>query len=126
MKKVLISLVIVLELLGLQADQPKSKTMKSVVVEMVHFKFQDQVLQAEAEEALKQLSTFAKAQAGFIKRTVLRNADGSYTDLVWWESLEEAQAAAKKAETSPDCAPLFGLMDFNSISMNHSELLWEH
>lgn len=108
------------------AWRTQSNLMKTTVVEIVHFKFQDQVHQAKAEEALKQLSKFAKEQEGFIKRTVVRHEDGSYTDLVWWESLDEAQAAAKKAETSPDCAPVFGLMDYNSIDLKHAELLWEH
>lgn len=53
---------------------------------------------------------FLARQEGFIRRELIRGADGSYVDLVWWHSPDAARAAMRNAETSAVCGAYFDLM----------------
>jgi hypothetical protein len=53
---------------------------------------------------------FLSAQSGFIRRELLRAADGSYVDLVWWNSVEAATAAMTSAAGSRCCTTYFALI----------------
>jgi hypothetical protein len=53
---------------------------------------------------------FLSAQKGFVRRQLCRASDGSYVDLVWWDSLEAAGAAMKNAASNPACSAFFALI----------------
>jgi hypothetical protein len=56
---------------------------------------------------------FLAKQRGYEKRELLRAGDGEYIDVVWWASMEDAEAAAKHVSESPTCNAYFGAMDFD-------------
>jgi hypothetical protein len=54
---------------------------------------------------------FLSKQSGFIKRELVKAKDNQWVDLVYWNSLEEAEQAAKNAaNNSPICFKYFELM----------------
>ena len=61
-------------------------------------------------------------QPGFISHELSYAADGErWVELVWWQSREHAEAAARAAMSSDSCAPMFALIDTESALMLHSE-----
>ena len=83
----------------------------------------------ELTAALPALGEFLLEQPGFIQREFgqLVGADGQpaaeWIDLVTWESFEAAEKAAQKAMESEKCAPIFALMDMESVRMEHAVAL---
>ena len=93
------------------------------VVELVVFKLADGVSREQFLGTVDPVSTWIGRQPGFVSRELSYDADGdSWIDVVWWSSLEEAQAAAELAMNSESCAPMFGLIDMESTLMLHGEL----
>jgi len=84
---------------------------KKVTVEWAPFQLAEGVDEATllaTSEALQ--SEFVSKQSGFIKRELLKANDNQWVDLVYWNSLEEAEQAAKNAANSPVCFKYFELM----------------
>jgi hypothetical protein len=50
--------------------------------------------------------------------------DGTWTDIVTWAGLAEAEAAAQAVMAEPEFAPFVALIDMESLSMSHSTLVW--
>ena len=57
---------------------------------------------------------FLLGQKGFVRRELIKGAEGAYTDLVWWESFAASQVAMKKAAASPAVKAYLGVMDFSA------------
>jgi len=53
---------------------------------------------------------FLARQPGFVRRDLLKGADGQWIDLVYWDSPGAAEAAMQRAATSPVCHRYFQLM----------------
>ena len=93
-------------------------------LEIVTFKIKDGIeipdflkASAEMEEG------FAKKQEGFLSRTFARGEGNDWVDVIRWETTAAAEAASKAAMQSPDCAPMFGMIDEASVKMMHFEIL---
>jgi hypothetical protein len=70
------------------------------------------------------VSSWIAEQPGFVSRSLVEDRDGGrWIDVVWWRSMQEAQAAAERAMSSASCAPMFGLIDMESTLMVHGERL---
>jgi hypothetical protein len=74
--------------------------------------------------SIEQLITIAKQivedwmkkQAGFIKWEIHTNSDGSYTDIVYWQSKQDAKAAEKDMGNIPNAADWFGCYKEGTMS----------
>ncbi len=85
--------------------------MDTTVVEWAPFRLLDGKTEDELLEASSALQVaFVAQQPGFIKRELVKHADGSYVDLIHWRSQADAEAAMKRAESEPACAAFFQLM----------------
>jgi hypothetical protein len=60
--------------------------------------------------------------AGLVAAYLAKLEDGSYVDVVVWESMELARAAAKRAPQLPACAELFSTIG-DDLSMEHAEIV---
>jgi hypothetical protein len=61
-----------------------------------------------------------RQQPGFISRELVHDAEGDrWVDVIWWETLEQAQAASERSMTSESCSPMFALIDLESALMLH-------
>ena len=92
------------------------------VVEVVVFSLNEE---ASAEQLLASnegVEAWAKTQPGFLSKELFHVADqDKWVDIVRWESMEAAHAAAEAAMNSESCAPMFALIDTESTLMLHGE-----
>ena len=90
------------------------------VLELVVFKLNDGVSRDEFLATNDPVSTWISRQPGFISRDLSFDAEGDrWIDVIWWESLEDAGAVAELALSSESCAPMFALIDMESMLMLH-------
>ncbi len=68
---------------------------------------------------------FLSAQPGFIGRDLVRTDDGSYADIVRWDSVEAATAIMDKAANSEACQRFFAVMEMNSQDPTEGVNLYE-
>lgn len=84
---------------------------KKIIVEWAPFELAEGVDEATllaASEALQ--AEFISQQSGFISRELLKGQANQWVDIVYWNSLEEAEQAAQNAANSPVCFKYFQLM----------------
>jgi antibiotic biosynthesis monooxygenase (ABM) superfamily enzyme len=66
------------------------------------------------------VSSWIRQQPGFISRELVYDAEGDrWVDVIWWATLEQAQAASERSMTSESCSPMFALIDMESALMLH-------
>ena len=92
------------------------------VLELVVFTLRPGASREELLGTVDAVSSWIAAQPGFVSRSLVEDdAGGRWIDVVWWRSMEEAQAAAERAMSSESCAPMLGLIDMDSTLMVHGE-----
>ncbi len=90
------------------------------VLELVIFKLNEGVDRAEFLRASDGISSWARKQPGFISRTLSHDPEtDTYFDVVYWRSMDDAQAAIPVAERSDECAPAFEMIDRTNVLMHH-------
>lgn len=103
--------------------------MKKLIVEITQFKLVDGVVEeAFLQDATNVQKGFLEKQAGYAGvRQLLKDQEGEWVDIVYWESLEDAQKAQEAAMGSEICMPMFHKIDPSSIKMLHLEQVksWE-
>lgn len=84
-------------------------------------------LSYEKELALtKTLNDFVKTQPGFLSREVyFDEKQKSYVDIVRWKDEKSAVDAAKKAEGSPTCQPVFSQIEQQGMIFLHAKKILE-
>ena len=67
-------------------------------------------------------SKWMEQQPGFVSHELsYARAGDRWIELVRWETLEDAEAAAEAAMSSESCAPMFALIEMESAIMLHGE-----
>ena len=61
---------------------------------------------------------FLEGQEGFIRRDMIRKADGSYLDVILWQSQAHADAVFERAQSSPAAGQYFAHMAFDPEHMD--------
>ncbi len=89
--------------------------------ELAEGKSQDDLLKVAGQI----VNDWMKKQPGFIKWEINTNADGSYTDVVYWESKEAAKEAEKEMMNIPNAAEWFGCYKQGSITSKNLSLVAE-
>lgn len=98
--------------------------MSTKVVEIAKFKLKHGVADADfLSEDKKVHEMVIKELPGYIKRTTVKSQDLEWVDLVWWNSLEEAQQAAKVIMTDPKAKDWVSMMDQSAISLYHGAVI---
>lgn len=94
--------------------------MSKKILELVVFELLAGVDEASFLANAEAVSEWARAQSGFISRDLSRSEDGGrWIEVVWWETPEDAQRAARLAESSEECAPMFAQIDVSRATMRH-------
>lgn len=92
------------------------------VLELVVFKLGAGASREDFVGTVHAVSSWIAEQPGFVSRSLVEDREGArWIDVVWWRSIEEAEAAAERAMSSPSCAPMFSLIDMESTLMVHGE-----
>lgn len=93
--------------------------MQHDVIEQVRFRALDAACDERIGEAAWAAQSAIEQLPGFVGRQFGRADDGGWVDLVRWQSLEHAQAAAATAARHPAIAAFFALIDLQSVEMRH-------
>ena len=100
---------------------PDNTQLDAAVFEIVVFKLREDATHEQLLEASGPVSDWVKQKPGFIERKLLRATEkNTYVEIVRWESLEQAHEAAGEAESSPQCAPMFALVDGADMTFLHA------
>jgi hypothetical protein len=75
--------------------------------------------QAFLDAAEKTQTGFLEEQEGFVGRDLLRTDDGSWMDIVRFQSAEAAQAAFERFAGHPSVKAFESMLDPDSVSMTH-------
>ena len=95
---------------------------REAVVEIAIARAKDGVSKEEVMATVEGVSEWAKRQPGFISRDLTYSQqDDTWIDVIWWESLDAAEAAAQAAMTSDACAPMFAVIDLEKTQLLHGE-----
>jgi heme-degrading monooxygenase HmoA len=91
-----------------------------VIVEVSQFRLvpgtDEQAFLKAAEETQ---SGFLQQQPGFRSRELLRSDDGSWIDLVRFDSLDEARAAFEAFAGHPSAGAFEKMLDVSSVAVSH-------
>lgn len=94
--------------------------MQAHVLELVVFRLKEGVAREEFLATADAVSEWARSQPGFVSRDLSHAAaEDRWIEVVYWARPADAEAAAKAAETSSACAPMFALIDMDSALMLH-------
>ena len=86
------------------------------VLELVVFKLKEGASREQFLGTNDAVSAWISRQPGFISRELSHEPDGDrWIDVIWWETMENAGAAAELALSSESCAPMFALIDRESV-----------
>ena len=93
-------------------------------LELVVFSLADGVSHEEFMGTVDAVSVWAQSQPGFISRELSYWAErDQYVEVVYWETLEEAEQAARLAESSEQCAPMFSKTRMDNMLFLHATSL---
>ncbi|MEZ9232873.1 hypothetical protein AB4259_17505 [Vibrio amylolyticus] len=92
----------------------------SQVIEIVKFSLVEATSESALIEASEQSQQFVASLPGFLYRSLSHNeGNNSWTDTVYWNSMEEAKSAGEQFMASPHCKPLVSLIDPTSVDISH-------
>ncbi|HEX2126634.1 MAG TPA: antibiotic biosynthesis monooxygenase [Thermoleophilaceae bacterium] len=92
------------------------------VVEVVVFALREGATAEQLLASNDAVEEWAKTQPGFISKEMFHVADqDKWIDIVRWETMDAAHAAADAAVSSESCAAMFGLIDTESTLILHGE-----
>ncbi len=92
---------------------------KDKVLELVVFALNDGVTRDELLQSVDPVSEWVAEQPGFISRQLTETDGGKWVEIVWWESLAEAETAAEAALSSERCSPMFSMIRLDDMVALH-------
>lgn len=106
----------------------KSSVMKDIIIEVTSFKTKSEGVDAAAFQQRDAgiEKDYTSKQPGFIKRISGINATGEYAVVVYWESMDAAEASMKKFMSDSSVADYAGMIDGPSMKMARYKLFGDH
>lgn len=95
------------------------------VMEIVTFRLTPGITDAAFLAAAMDTGAMVAAQPGFLRRSLLRDDTGEWTDTVAWASLAAAHAAAETVVHDPSFASFGAAIDMTGLTMRHVPILWQ-
>jgi hypothetical protein len=90
------------------------------VLELVVFNLKEGVATERFLATIDAVSEWARTQPGFVSRDLSHvPAEDRWIEVVYWRTLGDAEAAADAAQGSTACAPMFALIDTDSMLFLH-------
>ncbi|HJN93658.1 MAG TPA: hypothetical protein QGF05_13165 [Dehalococcoidia bacterium] len=94
--------------------------MGQAIVEVFVFKLREGVSEEQFVQVAAQSAEYVAGLSGLIDRELLGPAeDGTWVDIVHWESMEAATKAVEAVMSSPDCQPFLSATDEGQTQMLH-------
>ncbi len=107
------------------ADMAHGQSTANPVMEIVTFRLTPGITDAAFLAAAQATQAMVAAQPGFLRRNLLRDDTGEWTDTVAWASLAAAHAGAETVVRDPSFAPFGAAIDMTSLTMRHVPILWQ-
>ena len=95
------------------------KSMQTGTIELVVFQVKPGYSESEVIQAAEKINRKLAGFDGFIHRELSCSKDGTWTDMVQWESLAEAEEAAAEIMKSEEAMPFFGMIEESSMQFLH-------
>ena len=97
-------------------------------IELVTFKTRAGVTTEQVTSAAEEVNVFLKSQPGFLSRQLGLAENGTWYDILYWESQDHVTAAMAEVASSPHCSIFFGLIDpaHDSMALFPSLIAAEH
>lgn len=92
---------------------------KNMAVEVVLFKPAEGVSEAQILETAKALQQAVVNMPGYIDRQLLKDAQGQWVDIVWWESMEQALKASDAIMQDERVMPHLGVFEHGDMIVRH-------
>ena len=96
----------------------------SSVLEIVSFKLIEDADEASFLKAAAGTETVLRDRGALVRRYLVRDANGTWTDVIEWTSMEAALTAAEAVMSHPDFAPFGALIDNDTVDMRHADIRW--
>ena len=89
------------------------------VIELAQIKLAEGKTEQDLLQASETFQTeFLNGQDGFLARDMVRRKDGSYLDVIRWESQAQADAVFERAQESEAAGRYFSMMAFDPDNMD--------
>ncbi|MEH6347207.1 MAG: hypothetical protein V7785_19080 [Bermanella sp.] len=95
----------------------------TATIEMVSFKLNADASDQAFLDSNPALEAWVAKQPGFQYRALSKKEDGTWVDLVFWESLEQAQQAGTAFMAADEPKAMLAFIDKDSVSMQHMPVL---
>lgn len=95
----------------------------SNVVEMVTFKLAESASKADLVSTNEAMNAFLKTQEGLIYRSLCESEDGTFTDIVYWENMDNALTAQKAFFESDLCKAFSSYIIEESVELKHVKVI---
>ena len=96
---------------------------EATILEITTFKLKEGVAEATLLEAAdKMQKEFLTEADGFISRTLTKEDDGTWRDVIFWKDQHGLEDTAKQAMESEGAGPFMGCIDFSSVVMKAVEI----
>ena len=92
------------------------------VAEIVSFRLKNGTDRATFLTDARATAPLLQRTDGFIRRALSEGDDGTWTDIVYWSSMEAAKSAAEHVVRHPDFAPFGAAIDGPSVAMRHERV----
>lgn len=92
------------------------------VIEIALFQLKPNTTEDQVQAALRESDNWLERQPGFVRRHHGTNDEGRI-DLVEWDDLAAAKAAAEQFMSAPEARALMAIIEPETVVMRHFELL---
>lgn len=94
--------------------------------DIINYELAEKISKEHLIKVAKQIvNDWMKNQAGFIKWEIHTNNDGSFTDIVYWKSEQDAKLAEKEMVNIPNAADWYGCYKEGTMSSKNLTLVAE-
>jgi hypothetical protein len=90
-------------------------------LEVVLFKLKPSVAESTFMDVNESILGDLRAMDGFIRRDLFKDSHGQWMDIVYWNSMHDAQRAAELFPTLSCAQNLMEMLDETSLTMLHLE-----
>lgn len=88
-------------------------------IEAVIFKTVQHIPTDEAQKTLLSMTSILEQFEGYQRRHLSRAEDGTWLDLVYWATMDDAQRAAQAVMQMPEAMAAFSVIDQSTLQFLH-------
>ncbi len=94
------------------------------IAEIVTFSLNEGVSDADYLALSEATKDYVTGAAGFVTRQLSKSEDGIWTDYIVWDSMENAQEAAKGFMEQAFAPALVGAINAETMTLRHQKICW--